>query len=284
MRLPIPRDLGAGLFPVGPVGADRLGRDNSGVKRCTKCGVEKPLDGFYFEKGKPRGKCKVCHRAKAYEKRNADRDAHNVKRRKYHAANRERINAIDRERWRERGPSYNAKRRDDRAADPAPFRDQQKAWRDANLERARETQRRSHARHKDRINAEAREDRRRNPQKYRERDRAWRERNRETVNAKGRTYYAANRHIWEVHRRKREARKAGVEWQPYTRREIWERDGGKCRECDKDLPFGPGGFQIDHIVPISLGGPDTPANVQLMCPSCNRRKWANLEGQIHLPV
>jgi 5-methylcytosine-specific restriction endonuclease McrA len=34
-------------------------------------------------------------------------------------------------------------------------------------------------------------------------------------------------------------------------------------------------------VPISLGGPDTPANVQLACPPCNRAKWATLDGQIH---
>ena len=99
-----------------------------------------------------------------------------------------------------------------------------------------------------------------------------------------RAHYALNSERWTIYRRRREARKAAVEHQPYTREEIFDRDAGTCRGCAKLLPYEKGAFQIDHIVPISLGGPDTPANVQIMCPSCNRAKWANLEGQIHLPV
>jgi len=99
-----------------------------------------------------------------------------------------------------------------------------------------------------------------------------------------RDYYRKNPEVYQRSRAKRNARKRGVEHQPYTRREIYDRDGGSCRDCGKSLPYGPGGFHIDHIVPLSLGGPDTPANVQLMCPVCNREKWANLDGQVHLPV
>lgn len=30
------------------------------MKTCTKCGEQKPLDGFYTQNGKPLAKCKLC--------------------------------------------------------------------------------------------------------------------------------------------------------------------------------------------------------------------------------
>jgi hypothetical protein len=31
------------------------------MKKCTKCGVEKPLSEFYKNRNKPRTDCKICH-------------------------------------------------------------------------------------------------------------------------------------------------------------------------------------------------------------------------------
>ncbi len=151
----------------------------------------------------------------------------------------------------------NAARREAWANDPE-FRARHKRWLEANPDKVRQNQKDRTARMSDE-------------------ERAHR-------NAYNQTYYAANSDQWTVYRRRREALLAEVEYQPYTRQEIFERDGGKCRGCHKQLTNEPRAFQIDHIVPISLGGPDIPANLQLMCPKCNRAKWANLEGQIHLPV
>ncbi|MGG5811828.1 HNH endonuclease [Falsiroseomonas sp. CW058] len=57
----------------------------------------------------------------------------------------------------------------------------------------------------------------------------------------------------------------------YTRRVVWERDGGACVRCgaDEDLHF-------DHIVPVALGGSGSPANVELLCRGCNLKKGAKL--------
>jgi 5-methylcytosine-specific restriction endonuclease McrA len=51
------------------------------------------------------------------------------------------------------------------------------------------------------------------------------------------------------------------------RRAVFERDGGRCVECD-------GGFdlQYDHILPVAHGGATTFQNLQLLCADCNRRK------------
>jgi 5-methylcytosine-specific restriction endonuclease McrA len=108
--------------------------------------------------------------------------------------------------------------------------------------------------------------------------------NRDHRRAVQRAYYYANKDKHSEWAAKRRAIKRGVEHQPYTRREIYDRDDGHCRICGVALPYEPNGFSLDHIVPLVLGGPDTPANLQLTCQPCNRRKAANLVGQIHLPV
>jgi 5-methylcytosine-specific restriction endonuclease McrA len=105
-----------------------------------------------------------------------------------------------------------------------------------------------------------------NPEKAREYKRKW-EKNNPTKRAD--------------HVHKRRARLANAESDGYTRTEIYQRDNGACTYCGIALEYKPYGFEIDHIVPIALGGPDTRANVQLACRSCNRKKATRLEGQIH---
>ncbi len=56
-----------------------------------------------------------------------------------------------------------------------------------------------------------------------------------------------------------------------TRLSVWQRDGGRCRNCrsGSDLHF-------DHVIPRSWGGSSTAENVQLLCRRCNLRKGASL--------
>ncbi len=51
---------------------------------------------------------------------------------------------------------------------------------------------------------------------------------------------------------------------------VWQRDQGRCIQCGVS---GPGAWlEFDHIIPHSLGGANTIANVQLLCRGCNLKK------------
>lgn len=77
--------------------------------------------------------------------------------------------------------------------------------------------------------------------------------------------------------RRKRARKRQAISEPYTLAGIAERDGYRCGLCGKkvemDLPYNsPRAATIDHVVPMSAGGDNIRANVQLAHRRCNTRK------------
>ncbi len=89
--------------------------------------------------------------------------------------------------------------------------------------------------------------------------------------------FCSNRCGSQTAKETRRARLANVETKAYSRHQIFERDGWVCQLCDLAVDRG-AHYQndwapsIDHVVPISLGGPDTPENVQCAHRLCNSRK------------
>ena len=56
-----------------------------------------------------------------------------------------------------------------------------------------------------------------------------------------------------------------------VRDKVWNRDGGKCVECDSNE-----NLEFDHIIPVAKGGANTYRNLQLLCEPCNRSKRDNI--------
>ena len=128
-----------------------------------------------------------------------------------------------------------------------------------------------------------------NREKLKAESRAYREANRDEIAAWKKAYHAekwANDPEYRARlaaastRRKRLLKNAKQE--PYIREDIFERDNWTCGLCDE--PIDPElkypeseSASIDHIVPISHGGDDIPANVQAAHLSCNISKGNRVE-------
>lgn len=75
----------------------------------------------------------------------------------------------------------------------------------------------------------------------------------------------------------RRARMKGVEVERFSHEQVFDRDGWCCHLCRKPInPTlrrpNPGAATLDHIIPLSLGGPHTLANVAAAHAWCNQSK------------
>ncbi len=85
------------------------------------------------------------------------------------------------------------------------------------------------------------------------------------------------------------ARRFKVEYQPISPAKLFDRDSWRCQICGIKTPkrlrgtLEPNAPEIDHRIPMALGGPHTWANVQCACRACNMVKGARLAlGQLTL--
>jgi 5-methylcytosine-specific restriction endonuclease McrA len=53
--------------------------------------------------------------------------------------------------------------------------------------------------------------------------------------------------------------------------EQYNRQKGKCYYCGKQVGKD---YQVDHVIPLVLGGSNYPSNLVIACPQCNRAKSA----------
>jgi 5-methylcytosine-specific restriction endonuclease McrA len=92
---------------------------------------------------------------------------------------------------------------------------------------------------------------------------------------------------WQEKNRRRRAVKRGGASEPYTLAEIAARDRERCGLCGgrvamRQVAPHPKAPTIDHVLPVSEGGDDTRANVQLAHFRCNSAKGARGSQQLAL--
>ena len=56
------------------------------------------------------------------------------------------------------------------------------------------------------------------------------------------------------------------------RRQVVHRAAGRCEYCGLSQDGQEATFHVDHITPVSQGGPTVPENLALACVSCSLRK------------
>jgi hypothetical protein len=97
------------------------------------------------------------------------------------------------------------------------------------------------------------------PEASREASRRWQRRNPDAVRSRNSL---------------RRARRRSVTFERFRHEEIFNRDGWRCQICrrpvDRNAPrFHPRSPTLDHVIPLSQGGPHTKANTRCACWSCN---------------
>ncbi|MGR0219513.1 HNH endonuclease [Agromyces sp. ZXT2-6] len=72
-------------------------------------------------------------------------------------------------------------------------------------------------------------------------------------------------------------RLSGYQWAK-VKEQVMLRDGMVCRTCgmrvELTLTPRPSRAHVDHIIPLSRGGTNAMANLQVLCQTCNLRKGA----------
>lgn len=200
-------------------GAFKLDRsltmDSIPQKRCTKCGVEKPLTAFSLYKGEPRRQCRAC--MQVYNRRYYDR---NTEKAKAYAKN-----------WNEE--------------------------------------------HADHVKARKSQEYAKNKEYYTTKARAWYAANREHSIQRSLAYFRTEK--GKIRNRLNTNKHRALERQgdvtPNELTELMQRQT-RCAYCKKvfsdKLPA-----TIDHVIPLSKGGPHTISNLVLACKPCNSRKHNN---------
>jgi 5-methylcytosine-specific restriction endonuclease McrA len=61
---------------------------------------------------------------------------------------------------------------------------------------------------------------------------------------------------------------------PRLRLSLFLAAGGRCQACGHKIAAG-SAWHLDHVIPLALGGPDAPANLQLLCRACHRLKTSH---------
>ena len=100
----------------------------------------------------------------------------------------------------------------------------------------------------------------------------------------------SRRRMSRIAKSRRRARIRGREHEAIDPIRVFERGGWCCQLCHKRLrPEDRGTYkdeapELDHVVPLAVGGSHTWGNVQLACRACNNAKGATPAGQLGLAI
>lgn len=220
--------------------------DSIPLKRCTRCGAEKPRSGFASMAASKDGlawNCKECASERYAAWRAANGEKLKISKAAYHAENRARLNAVSAAYYVANIDSVKTRGAEYRAMHRATAKANSVAWRLANTERSRATVKAWRAA---------------NPEKALAIFTAWREANPEA------------KRVYEQNRRARKLANGGRLSRGLIGK-LLKLQRGKCACCGE--PLGKD-YHMDHRMPLALGGENIDSNMQLLRATCNLSKSA----------
>jgi hypothetical protein len=152
-------------------------------------------------------------------------------------------------------------------------------WRKANPEEQKRRSRQQHHKNKDDANARRRANYWANPDRERNHRKSYYEKTAESQRESSREWRKNNPEKRREQERRIRAMRASVPSEPYSTQEVLDKWGSDCHLCHKPIDleapratFQTGwenGLQLDHVIPISSGGPDILENVKPSHGKCN---------------
>lgn len=113
-----------------------------------------------------------------------------------------------------------------------------------------------------------------------------------TEYGKPRTVFCSDECARKNHKRAskavRRARKKGLGCEVFDPLDVFKRDRWTCQLCGVKTPKNLRGTcndeapELDHIIPLALGGEHSMRNTQCLCRKCNRDKGTTAQGQLRI--
>jgi HNH endonuclease len=63
-----------------------------------------------------------------------------------------------------------------------------------------------------------------------------------------------------------------------TRASVRKRAKGCCEYCQSQEKYSPDPFSVEHVIPLSKGGPSSAGNLAFACQGCNNHKYIATEA------
>jgi 5-methylcytosine-specific restriction endonuclease McrA len=158
-----------------------------------------------------------------------------------------------------------------RAAHRDKVNEYNKQWHADNLEKARESSKQWHADNREKTYEYARQYRAAHRDRANEYNKQWRDAHPDEQRRNNMRYQAAHPDKVRVIKQRHRARKRGAAGS-HTADDIkliFESQRGRCWWCGCEVGEN---YHVDHRIPLSKGGSNSPENLVVSCPKCNWRK------------